>query len=1569
MRPKKVLQQLQIIATPSVATCNEITKERKSKIKQIIHISDIHIRHGDIEHSRYEEYRHVFTNFVAEIACLECVLNHEVLFVITGNIFHGKGKLDTPAIKLYFELMDRLLSFGSVIMICGNHEYRKDDLAHPDMLETMIIPYNKLHSQSQNEHQNKLVYLKDTGYYVIEHIGFGVKSITSNANEMFPTPDASNVDAKIALYHGSIDTSVQWFDEYDYVLLGNNSYQFVDNTSHKYISGYPGTFIQQEYVDSYLQHGFLQWTVSAKNIMPKAINIENDYSMIILKNTKLCQVKIVYNINGRKNVADFNISQCPKQPRIKAIGFNTNNAMELTKLFDDNNIKPVFITYANNLLNDDTNSIDLNIGTENDVNANADNAINANNTLTLTQLNCPDKWLEYIKDVCEEDKYDFITKLMNNPDLLIIPTNDMISDDIKERINNRNKRINDALSDYTKYNVSTDNTSTDNTHGINNINFKVLQWNYIMCYGEANYFDFDCMSGKFALLNGRNEMGKSAFLDVLCIALYGEPSKHRNIMYGKQNNGNIINNNCPSNKNMDVRLRFKVNETEYEIYREYTYTKPEIKQGLKHVHANITNITENIVCCNTLSEINAWIISMFGTIDDLLMSSFITQIETNNFFNLKQEEQKQVLDSALHLESISRYSKIIKESALAYHDIINHVKSTIDIINNMKGTQDLNKTKKEISFINDMINNKVNIIKESRDAYNAILGRAGNIEDFKTLIEFLKENDITASKRHAKLKRKLETNEFKSITEQDRLYYKQIMNRDDNVTDTGCTRDNINTTKYKELKLQINESTHIIATLDFGTDIEIEQHISKLELTYESVLNILAKLEKTKPELHLSDTLFTKKQKQVDAWNAVQNEDETHSEWLENPDCLDSLHSDKSAELEDIKTQYDYLVKHPIIKPQLENIPTKPTHSIDGYNLDNIDSDLFNKLDKTLKQYQSELTELYKNKVTSVKTEAEYNKWLKTYTDWTNKFQDFINEDNEENDTVETVESIDAEIQQTILYRDSIIKKLHEKETYERELMQLDIEIQNFANIPYNDTCWACKQQPMRIRHNQINDTKTQVLRNVSKINKYLEKISTDDFANLITELNTKIEELHKDLALRKEYEYTVEIKTSEYESWQDIKASWKQEKKWNQQVSKLEKEAESIKSYYDYVQYILWKTWKNDMKTLNTKITELTEEIKDIDDFIKSYEQINETISELDRETELRDKYKIWNDSYILNTKYKTYFETINKIKELRTELNDINNSQQLNTDLIEKVKEYNKIDHECILLERYIIYEHANKTLDTINVEETQLNNLREKLTLLKKEESDTIKYNEKVESYTSYYDALINTRTYITILDELFIGTNKSGSENDNSGYKEWVYKTHVIPLIQSHINSFLGLIDNISLEIIYTNKTFQYVVHDRNNTPNLSMTSGYQRFIIGLALRIAFAKIGAVGQNIKHLFIDEGFVACDIYNLDKVNMILKAIHTYGGYDSIMLMSHLDSIRSAADVCINIQRVSGQNCGIGLEYSHICFSNAEDIPVINNTKVDEIANVSYVVPLIEKEPEPVKKPRKRTVVKKEK
>ena len=143
----------------------------------------------------------------------------------------------------------------------------------------------------------------------------------------------------------------------------------------------------------------------------------------------------------------------------------------------------------------------------------------------------------------------------------------------------------------------------------------------------------------------------------------------------------------------------------------------------------------------------------------------------------------------------------------------------------------------------------------------------------------------------------------------------------------------------------------------------------------------------------------------------------------------------------------------------------------------------------------------------------------------------------------------------------------------------------------------------------------------------------------------------------------------------------------------------------------------------------------------------------------------------------------------------------------------------------------------------------------------------------------------------------------------GFKANIYHHNVIPLIETAVNDFLSELDDIRLKIRFVNGEFIYSVQDRGCCPSFDHASGYQKFLIGLAMRSTLSRIGAVGQSVKHLFIDEGFVSCDTTNLLKVREILVEVMRIGGYRSVILMSHQDAIREVAQSRIDIERDGGK------------------------------------------------------------
>ena len=73
--------------------------KNKKKIHYIIHISDIHIRTGNIVQARYNEYLYVFKDLLGELKKYKDIKNS--IIVITGDIFHHKNQIESSGIDLF----------------------------------------------------------------------------------------------------------------------------------------------------------------------------------------------------------------------------------------------------------------------------------------------------------------------------------------------------------------------------------------------------------------------------------------------------------------------------------------------------------------------------------------------------------------------------------------------------------------------------------------------------------------------------------------------------------------------------------------------------------------------------------------------------------------------------------------------------------------------------------------------------------------------------------------------------------------------------------------------------------------------------------------------------------------------------------------------------------------------------------------------------------------------------------------------------------------------------------------------------------------------------------------------------------------------------------------------------------------------------------------------------------------------------------------------------------------------------------------------------------------------------
>ena len=254
----------------------------------------------------------------------------------------------------------------------------------------------------------------------------------------------------------------------------------------------------------------------------------------------------------------------------------------------------------------------------------------------------------------------------------------------------------------------------------------------------------------------------------------------------------------------------------------------------------------------------------------------------------------------------------------------------------------------------------------------------------------------------------------------------------------------------------------------------------------------------------------------------------------------------------------------------------------------------------------------------------------------------------------------------------------------------------------------------------------------------------------------------------------------------------------------------------------------------------------------------------------------------------------------ELKKRVDELEGMMKLHGSNMQRLKEKQQLKEQLALFERSKIYA----TWKEVNAEWKMLVKSIEDMVGKLQIQELTWKQNNasvlRVQHMSNLIQSFTARKTLVQLFESRFIG-----DKANNDGYKEWIYREKVVPLLETEVNKFLSNIEGFKLRIQYDKKCFIYYLEDRGNMPTLDKASGYQNFVVGIAMRLALSRIGAVGQNVKHLFIDEGFTACDVMNIEKVPLLLKSIMTYGGYHSIILMSHLEQVRDAASIQVQIER----------------------------------------------------------------
>jgi len=129
---------------------------------------------------------------------------------------------------------------------------------------------------------------------------------------------------------------------------------------------------------------------------------------------------------------------------------------------------------------------------------------------------------------------------------------------------------------------------------------------------------------------------------------------------------------------------------------------------------------------------------------------------------------------------------------------------------------------------------------------------------------------------------------------------------------------------------------------------------------------------------------------------------------------------------------------------------------------------------------------------------------------------------------------------------------------------------------------------------------------------------------------------------------------------------------------------------------------------------------------------------------------------------------------------------------------------------------------------------------------------------------------------------------------------------VPKIEAEINNVLNQIVDFNMVLNTDGKNINgYIIYDEDNYWPLELTSGMERFISSLAIRIALINVSALPRP-NFIAIDEGWGSLDSDHIASVVNLFDYFRTK--FDFSIIISHVDSMRDMVDSLIEVNKING-------------------------------------------------------------
>ena len=247
-------------------------------------------------------------------------------------------------------------------------------------------------------------------------------------------------------------------------------------------------------------------------------------------------------------------------------------------------------------------------------------------------------------------------------------------------------------------------------------NIKEMEFSNLFNYGEGNKLDFRNLSGTVGIF-GKNYSGKSSVIDSALYGIYGGTSK------GEKKNVHLINQN---KKAASIRMVIEADGQEYQITRNLNKSNKTVKGKSVYTSSgdlDFHNITTDESCNgDSIKDTDANIRKVFGSIEDFMITSMASQLDSLSFIKEGSTKRKNVLAKFLDLDIFDQKLKYAKKDSAEISALVKRFKSK-------RLGEQLSAKQEEVEEIKDDIDKQSDLCKKHTIRYEELLEEFYKIDE------------------------------------------------------------------------------------------------------------------------------------------------------------------------------------------------------------------------------------------------------------------------------------------------------------------------------------------------------------------------------------------------------------------------------------------------------------------------------------------------------------------------------------------------------------------------------------------------------------------------------------------------------------------------------------------------------------------------------------------------------------------------------------------------------------------------------------------------------------------------